>query len=488
MTGDQLLREALLNHPNDLTNLTSQSWWSSQPLAVRQDAYAKLQSTLSSPQALANFVKANNIQNVQNYSWWSTSPHKQQAWNLISPPTQTTQTTPTTRAPGSVAPAQQNRESDPRAAVNKVIPQTTDNTSAAASFSVNGPNPWGFVGGSTDGQGRYVVKPKLTINGKVYQFETPQEYINKINEITIDPSQKKYFDAISQSLNNQVNEWSRATQKTISPVGEPTTLVSSTNTSGSASAPTTPVAPIKPTKSTAEYEKMAQAALDYIDASNLDEHTKDLYKTAVANWDPRLEINIPNIIKAFDKIKTETLDPYYRDLIKQTTDQFQTSYNYLNQQRALEKEQEKVIAQENISNAKLNLEASGMSRTGEGVKQLGAQSVYAQPGQNNVIPTQTAGFGGIYAEGLVPQSNRLMATSSSTRYQNNQQNLARSAESLLGTTGLQQSGLNFGVPQLGGVIGSIPGEQQQSNMSAATGLYNQESINAAAKKNYDAFV
>lgn len=100
LTASQLVKEALLNHPNNLTNLSSQTWWSSQPLSVRQAAYAEIQNITGSAQGLANFVKTNGIQNVQNYSWWSTSPYKTQAWSIISPTTTTApKTTTTTTSP-----------------------------------------------------------------------------------------------------------------------------------------------------------------------------------------------------------------------------------------------------------------------------------------------------------------------------------------------------------------------------------------------------
>lgn len=80
--AQSLVNQALLQ--GDLTNLSSKSFWNSQPQDVRTEAFQLLQDTVNDPQKLAQFVQSNGLTNLQQYSWWNNSPIKQDAWNLIS--------------------------------------------------------------------------------------------------------------------------------------------------------------------------------------------------------------------------------------------------------------------------------------------------------------------------------------------------------------------------------------------------------------------
>lgn len=229
-------------------------------------------------------------------------------------------------------------------------------------------------------------------------------------------------------------------------------------------------------------------ALDIINNSTLDEHTKDIYRQAVQNWDPTQEVNIPNILKTFTDIKSKTIDPYYKELTNGLIDQYQRAYTTLNTDRGQQLEAENVNAGQAVRNTQNNLEATGMTFTGAGVEQLGAKSAFAQPGQNqnSAIPLQTP-FGGQYAEGIVNQGNRLISSASQAKYMDTLTDLSRQAEQKLGTAG--SSGLIPGVKQLGGIDQSaeLPNQKSQNEASTLSNLYNQEQKNVEARKPLDVF-
>ncbi len=132
----------------------------------------------------------------------------------------------------------------------------------------------------------------------------------------------------------------------------------------------------------------------------------------------------------------------------------------------------RTAAGENIRQAQGNLESRGMTFTGEGVKQLGAESAFAQQGKGN-IPGQTP-FAGGYAEGQVQQANRLMSTSTGLRQQKALDDLARQAEKALGSSGMEQMG-QAGLTVKGDVSqGSFEQQRQKAAAGTLDNLYNQQ--------------
>lgn len=227
-------------------------------------------------------------------------------------------------------------------------------------------------------------------------------------------------------------------------------------------------------------QKLAEA-LAYIDQSDLDPDTKALYKQVVRNWDLNQELNMDNVLTEFKKIQETTIDPFFAEKINQYTTDLEIQKNQLEQQRALEKEEEASIFGERERAAKAALEARGMTFTGEGVRQLGEKSAFARAGTEEATqastPLQTP-FGGTYEEGLIPKSARIAATSSLARYRAGLESLGRQAESALGTTQAQQllpgqftpttGGVAKGTiqlskeEQLGQILSDIAGQQRQN--------------------------
>lgn len=225
-----------------------------------------------------------------------------------------------------------------------------------------------------------------------------------------------------------------------------------------------------------------QAGLNIINsATNLSPGEKAYYSQVLQNYDGSGGYDPQKVLDAVMKTKNSTIDPYFQEQSNIVADTIQRSLGATQAARGLETQAEGANATAAIKGAQNSLEASGMSNTGEGVSQLGATSAYAQPGTAQAnqsvmplqTPSQTPQFGGQYAEGLVNQGNRLIASSSANRYQQNLTDLARQAETQLGSSA--SAGMVPGTTQIGGVTGSL---QDQKTQALSTEFNNQSSLEA----------
>jgi len=197
----------------------------------------------------------------------------------------------------------------------------------------------------------------------------------------------------------------------------------------------------------ADRKKRYDDAIAIIDASDLPPEIKSLWKTTVGNYPDATDFKPEEIINTFNKIKTDTIDPYYKELADVAIKDLGTAFGDLQTARTAELEAERANSGQAVRQAKEGLEKSGMTFTGKGIEDLGAGSAYAQPGALNVAtPVQTpfAGLSDVFYEGNVNQANRLVSTSSAARYAANQQALGRRAEDFLGSSATSAvPGLNF---------------------------------------------
>lgn len=214
-------------------------------------------------------------------------------------------------------------------------------------------------------------------------------------------------------------------------------------------------------------------AMAFIDASNLPDDIKALWKQVVGMYPDATEFNADEIMSTFNKIKDETIDPYYKELADVAIADVKNSYQNLVSNREMELESERALAGKDIRQAKSSLEKSGMTFTGKGVEELGADSAYAQDG-TSAIPTQIpfAGMEGTFYEGNVNQANRLIATSTSARYAQAQQDLGRKAEDYLGTSGAAGLGIPY-TPAGVNVTGSLNLAAEEKKASTLQTLINQ---------------
>lgn len=210
-----------------------------------------------------------------------------------------------------------------------------------------------------------------------------------------------------------------------------------------------------------------------------------MYKEIVKNWDPAQEINTANVLDQFKKLKTETIDPYFKSQTDFYINDLTKTLQEEQATRDIALETERANAGDAIRQAKEGQEKAGMTFSGKGIEALGNQSAYATPEQQaqaaqSGIPLQTP-FGGTgYYEGTVNQSNRLMSSSSQQRYNETLRNLGKSAESTLGSLGT--SGIIPGYSTSGGITGTLADEKSQKYASTFTDLMDQERQNAAYRQ------
>lgn len=164
-----------------------------------------------------------------------------------------------------------------------------------------------------------------------------------------------------------------------------------------------------------------ESALEVINQAEarggLDPVTADIFRNLVKVFPEGVEVNPQEILKTFEQIEQETIDPQFRFYVNQAKQDVRDAVNFIQGSRAREIEAETIAANERIRAKKQNLEARGMTFSGEGVRDLGQQSA----------------FPGITIEGTVPQANRLIASSSAAEFTRKQRKLGAGAEQELGS-------------------------------------------------------
>lgn len=212
-------------------------------------------------------------------------------------------------------------------------------------------------------------------------------------------------------------------------------------------------------------------ALQIIADSDIPDALKTLYSEVVKNWDPDAEIQPDTIIKKFQEIRESTIDPYIGGLanlaIKETTD----AMDMLNKLRGVETETEEANTAQDIKNTQADLEARGMTFSGEAINQLGKEGAYADRGN----PSQQLQFGMPLPEGLIPKKNRLISTSSAARYKDSINQLGSAAEANLGSE--KAAGLVGGYTPAGGVQGDLATKKQTAYGSLLNTLFGQSASN-----------
>jgi len=199
-----------------------------------------------------------------------------------------------------------------------------------------------------------------------------------------------------------------------------------------------------------------------------------------------------SILDTFDKIKKTTIDPYFDQEINKVKTDIGNQFSVLNSNRERELEQQRLTNGNNIRQVKTDLEARGMTNSGEAIKDLGASSAYSQGGQSGAIPGQSAiganenigvnaglttttpfGDDQRFYEGTVNQNNRLMSSSTATAYQQAQQQLGQAAENALGTSGAGSLGIAYNSANVG--TGSIEKAKQETSGNALNDVINNQS-------------
>jgi len=210
-----------------------------------------------------------------------------------------------------------------------------------------------------------------------------------------------------------------------------------------------------------------------IDASNYPDDVKGLFKRILAGYGGE-DVNIENIIAEFEKLKSTTINPVFQEKANIFIDEMKRAGEYQQLQRNLELESEGVSADERVKSAQADFERRGLTFSGEAARQLGSRSAFT--------PHENIPFGGPLPEGLIPQQNRLIATSSEARAKREREQLQRQAETTLGTDA--SGNLIPGVSALGNVTGSLPFERAQTEDALLRELYRKELSNVQTRSEF----
>jgi hypothetical protein len=222
-----------------------------------------------------------------------------------------------------------------------------------------------------------------------------------------------------------------------------------------------------------ENKKRYDDAIAMIEASDLPADIKQMWKTVVGLYPNATDFNSTEIINTFNKIKAETIDPYFKELADVAVKDIQTSLGEMKSSRDLELEAEQASAKQAVTGAQAGLEKSGMTFSGKGVEALGTDSAYAgAPTTDTPVATPFAGIESNLMKGTVGQANRLLSTSSSARYASQQQQLGRQAENLLGTSAVNNLGINY-KPAGVNLTGTMANQAETQKASTLQNIINQ---------------
>ena len=219
-------------------------------------------------------------------------------------------------------------------------------------------------------------------------------------------------------------------------------------------------------------------AMKYIDSANIDQSSKDLLKSIAMNYDYSKEVNVPNILATFNRIKTTTIDPEFYAQAQALEQEVVRSRDFLALERERQVEQERTLAGQDIRQAKAGLEQAGLTFTGQAIQQLGGQSAYSQGGTGALAQQPQ---NGMFMEGLVNQQNRLISTGNEQAYRKNLESLGRGAEQALGSS--YASRLNIPTYQMvGGQVGELERQKQQKLAATLTDIAQNEQLNVADRQ------
>lgn len=221
------------------------------------------------------------------------------------------------------------------------------------------------------------------------------------------------------------------------------------------------------------------------------------FRAVLKDWDPEQDINVENILSRFEEIKTNTINPEFQNIVTATALDFFNAKEAQALQGEMELSQEAFASGERIRQARGELERRGLTFGGEGVRQLGELAAIGRPGGESAIPEQQALVGppgagetfaetplGMFREGNVNFQNRLISSSSALKRSQEAQNLARSAESTLGTEAARGLGIQ-GAELAGGQRGSIEQTRLQTLGTTLSGLIDQARTNVSQSNPID---
>jgi len=224
-----------------------------------------------------------------------------------------------------------------------------------------------------------------------------------------------------------------------------------------------PIEPNSPNNQTANdinHDESTTDALAIIDQAIADEtipaDVGELFKFAVENYPTGLQFDVDTLLETFNSIKDSTIDDHFEEITNMTIKEIQNTKNTMLEKRSLQLQSEGMNADEAFKQARTNLEARGMTFSGEAVSQIG---------QKSAIANQQ-----IEGTGTIGQANQLIADSSSADYNSGLAELGTESEKLLGSEGAADLGLDT----IGDITGTIQEDKDAAEGSTLSGLIDQQ--------------
>jgi hypothetical protein len=248
----------------------------------------------------------------------------------------------------------------------------------------------------------------------------------------------------SNAFDNLLNE---STQQTNEIANSPAGGVNNVDTSGGSSTEgNTSTSSTVVDVTSVDPNEGAYAIIDNAVASgSLPSQIGDLFKTVVSGYPEGVGFDTEEIISTFNKIREETIDPQFRQMLTIVRDDFQNAATELANQIEIDREVERKNEGDRIRQAQKDLSRRGMTFSGEAIEKLGDKSAFARPNEQSPtaptsggVPTQQPFGGNLFFEGEVNQTNRLINTSRRNRNESAVRGLARKAEQTLGTGEAQE--------------------------------------------------
>jgi len=196
---------------------------------------------------------------------------------------------------------------------------------------------------------------------------------------------------------------------------------------------------VEETQATTEDE--ASNAL--IENSGLPDDSQTLAKVVIDAFPADTEISDEEILNVFRQIETDFIDPHFSSIISQTKADIELAIERGAEERAIQEQVERENALERVRQSQRGLEASGLTFSGAGARQLGSQSAIR----------------GETRTGVIPLLNKRIQQGSRRQFNRGLQDIGIAGEKQLGTANI--SGLVPGFVPRGSVSGQIPFQQQQ---------------------------
>ena len=133
------------------------------------------------------------------------------------------------------------------------------------------------------------------------------------------------------------------------------------------------------------------------------------------------------IMKIYNDMLASDINPHFKQLIAQAQGDLVTGVNRMLEDRVRQLQTENFQAFENVRETQANLEARGLTFSGEGVRQLGTLGAFG----DELTPKQKA------IEGKVPMVNRLISESSRAAFERNLQDMGTQFVRNVGTSGFE---------------------------------------------------